>query len=138
MAKERTKYKSSPGKAAQAPPVKFERTEDFVSEYANNVRFETTVHDLKMVFGQTDLNTGKEVIEQHTGITIPWSLVRLMIYFLRVNLDIHESQVGKAPIPPFQAPPPPPELSPTEAKEPNARKIYELVKKAHDDIIANP
>ncbi len=83
-----------------------EKEPTFVSKYANNVRFEATVHDLKIVFGETDQSSGKEVIRQHTAITIPWSVAKLARYFIDINTLFHELYVGRIPVPPNQIPQP--------------------------------
>lgn len=77
-----------------AGPI-YQREEDFISEYANNIRFESTVHDLKLIFGQTDLSSGREVVIQHTAITLPWSVLKLALFFIRLNLDFHELYNGR-------------------------------------------
>ncbi len=89
----------------QPVPAKFERIEEFIEAYANNVRFESTVVDLKLIFGQSDLHTGSEVVEQHTAITVPWALAKMMIYYLAVNVIAQESQNGQITIPPIHLPP---------------------------------
>jgi hypothetical protein len=95
-----------PEQLPQAAPATFERTDDFTEAYANNVRFESTVLDLKMVFGQSDQKSGREVVEQHTAITLPWPLVKTVIYFLALNVIGQESQNGPITIPPIHIPPP--------------------------------
>src|ERR1700683_1193430 len=93
--------------ASQTPSVPAVQTEDFRSRYANNARFEATVFDLKILFGETDLKTGSEIVQQHTAVTIPWALVKVLIYWLQVNFEVTEATVGKVAIPPTQIPPPP-------------------------------
>jgi hypothetical protein len=116
-------------KKNQPPPPKFERDPDLISEYANSARFESTVYDLKIIFGQTDLASGSEIIRQHTAITIPWSLVKIALYYLQVNLIVHEGNNGKVTIPPSQIPQPLAEEPPAEvATDPIARKTFEDVR----------
>ena len=85
------------------------KRDDFIHRYANATRFESTVYDLKIVFGDTDLRSATnegEVLVQHTAITLPWALVKTVIYFLEGNLAIHEAANGPVHVPPSQVPPP--------------------------------
>jgi hypothetical protein len=119
------------------PKISFEHTDDFRSRYANNARFESTVWDLKVVLGETDLSTGTEVVRQHTAITMPWSLVKVAIYYLQVNLAIHEVYNGKVSVPPTQMPPSPPPIPPEQAKDPASAEVKDLVTKIRADFIAS-
>jgi hypothetical protein len=83
-----------PDEPTPSPEVEVHRTADFVSRYANNIRFEAYGSDLKILFGQSDQASGKEIIEQHTAITLSWAQVKLAIYFLKVQLAIYEAQIG--------------------------------------------
>jgi hypothetical protein len=74
------------------------RTDDFTSRYANNVQFEPTLWDLKLVFGQTDQKVGPMTVLQHSAITLSWPEVKVLIYFLRSHLAGHEAQVGVIPL----------------------------------------
>jgi|HubBroStandDraft_5_1064220.scaffolds.fasta_scaffold334949_1 hypothetical protein len=88
------------------PSATFERIKEFMEAYSNNVRFESTVVDLRIIFGQSDLQTGSEVVKQHTSITVPWPMAKLMIYYLAINVIGQETQNGTIQIPPIQVPPP--------------------------------
>jgi hypothetical protein len=128
---------NAPATTTQPTPPTFERDEDFLSEYANSARFESTVYDLKIIFGQTDLGSGSEIIRQHTGITIPWALVKIMLYFLQINLMFHEAHNGKVLIPPTQIPAPFPESPPPEAaSDPVALKALEAAKEFREEFLA--
>jgi hypothetical protein len=86
----------------QAPPaIEFKHDEDFTSLYANNVHFESSIWDFKMLFGQLDQSQGADhtVIEQHTAMTVPWLQVKLMAYFLTVNLTFHQNNNGLVRVP---------------------------------------
>jgi hypothetical protein len=104
--------------------------------YANNARFEATVYDLKIVFGESDLATGTEVIQQHTAITIPWALVKIITYWLRLNFEVTEMSVGKVAIPASQIPPMPLDLPPELANDPNAQKAREIASRLREEFIA--
>jgi len=122
----------------QSSPVstvpKFERVEDFVSAYADNARFEATVFNLKMIFGEIDLSSGTEVVKQHTSITLPWALVKLVVFYLQINILLHEAQIGKITVPPNQAPPAMPEMSEV-ADVPQA--LIDSVKRLREQFIAS-
>jgi hypothetical protein len=122
--------------AQAAPPVKAQHTEEFTSLYANNIRYEATVYDLKLVFGETDLASGSEVIQQHTAVTIPWGLVKVMLFWLQLNFDVTEATVGRVSIPPTQIPPEPQPTPPELANDPNAQKAKEIYAKLRELFIA--
>ena len=67
------------------------RVEDFASLYSNNVYFESSEWDLKMIFGQ--LNQVESVIEQHSAITMPWSEAKITAYYLLVNVIFREAKI---------------------------------------------
>src|SRR5438105_9051678 len=82
-------------------PIKPIRDEDFTSLYANNVHFEASVWDLKLLFGLLDQSKGQgnATIEQHTTVNVPWAQAKIMAYFLVVNVVLHESENGSMRIP---------------------------------------
>ena len=118
--------------AAPIGMAPIERSEDFIDGYANNVRFEPTVYDLKIVFGETDLGSGKEVTVQHMSVTLPWALVKLALFFLEVNVTVHELENGKITIPPNQIPPPPPL---PQGDNPTAVKAHEIIGKIREEFL---
>lgn len=104
--------------------------------YANNVYFEQSGWDLKLIFGQLDQREGKVIIRQHTSITLPWPQVKLLAYWLRGYIEVFEDENGKIRIPRSAMPadvPPPTE----EAKRsiPNAEKIYALFQRLRKELI---
>ena len=88
----------------------YRRDEEFETLYANNVYFELSAWDLKIIFGQLDQSKEVTTIEQHTAMVIPWAQAKLMSYLLQVNIAIYESDHGKIKLPtgvlPKQIPPP--------------------------------
>jgi hypothetical protein len=99
------------------PQMTFSRDEDFASLYANNVQFETSVWDLKLIFGQLNQAKGTSVVEQHTAMSVSWLEAKLLAYFLTVNLVLHQTQNGEVKVPASVIPPRPdasnPELDDT-------------------------
>lgn len=79
--------------------LRFQRANDFVEKYANNVRFESSVWDLKLLFGLLDQSGTSATAHQHTAVTVPWPQAKLMLYFLYVNVLFHEMTHGRIRIP---------------------------------------
>ncbi len=79
----------------KASAVSHVRGTDFTDRYANNVFMESSAWDLKIVFGSTDQSKGLNHVTQHTGISLAWPQVKLLIYFLRFQLIAHEARVGR-------------------------------------------
>ena len=120
-----------------AVAVQFERGPNFCSSYANNVRFESTVYDLKLIFGQSEQRDGKEVIVQHTAITMPWAAIKGGLYYLELNVLLHELYNGKISIPPGQIPAPFPEPSAeVRAADPRAQEVYESGNRIRESFLA--
>ena len=123
---------STPKQAILAPT---QREEIFRAEYANNIRLEPTVYDLKVIFGETDLSSGAEIVKQHTAITIPWALVKVGLYLLEVNLEVHEFLNGKVIVPPSQIPAPSGPIPPEHQNDPNAPKVREIAEKIRQEFL---
>jgi hypothetical protein len=87
-----------------SPSSQPRRVEDFIFKYANNVQFVMSVWDLKLIFADAQQQEGNEVLQQHTGITMPWLQVKLLRRFLQLNLILHEKVNGKIIVPPHLLP----------------------------------
>jgi hypothetical protein len=118
---------------------KFEPTEDFALSYANNVRYEASVWDLKMIFGQLDQRAPEAVVvEQHTAVTVTWQMAKLMAYFCTVNVVLNQIQTGAhIVVPPTVIPPKPdPSLEGWKSADP---KLVRYLAWIHDQYFgANP
>jgi hypothetical protein len=79
--------------------LQFTRTADHLHTYANNLRFERSVWDLCLKFGRLNQATQPHTVEQHVTIDIPWQQVKLLIYYLSINLLLHEAENGHVSIP---------------------------------------
>ena len=114
-------------------PLKNQRSQDFASVYANNVSFEPSIWDLKLVFGELDQSSG--VIAQHTSMTIPWSMAKLLMYHLRLNLLSHEIVYGKIAIAqdviPTEIQPPPEQFKDNLLFQ----KVFEVAKKEREEFL---
>jgi hypothetical protein len=122
-------------------PIDYRRDEEqFIEGYANNVFLEPSAWDLRLIFGQIQPAKGPNVVVQHTAITLPWSQVKVLSYLLQFHLTLAEELVnGKIAVPKGVITPPvrPPEE--VEKQFPNARKLFEAVRKLYDDFVtANP
>ena len=116
------------------------RTPDFVSRYSNNLRFETYASDLKMLFGQSDMASGSEVVEQHTAMTIPWAQAKLAIYYLQAQIILYEGQTGKpVAVHPISIPLPLPDAPAADEVEkyPNAQETLDKLRQHREEFIAS-
>jgi hypothetical protein len=124
---------------ADGTDVQFARVADFVSRYANNVRLEAYGTDLKLIFGQSEQSSGREVIEQHTAITISWAEVRILIYYLSVQLAVYESQIG-APVTVHPVLRPSPIADPPDEilkADPRAGHTAEILRRIREELLAS-
>jgi hypothetical protein len=141
MSKEKQNMAKHKDVSAIVPPVSaptFQRIANCVNSYANNVRYEQTVHDVTIVFGQSDMSTGTEVVKQNIAVTVPWAVAKLALYYLSINLHFYELYNGKIPIPANQVPPPFSEPSEEVLKaDPNAMKAFELANKLREQFISD-
>lgn len=119
-----------------AVPLEFKHHENYENWYTNNVQYQQSEWDLKLVFGQLDWSTDHYVVEQHTAITMAWLQARLMLYYLSIQVGVYEMSHGKIPIPAGAMPPEP--IPPTEeqAKDPASNQIYEYLRKAREQLVA--
>ena len=107
------------------PPPKFEY--DLDSLYANNTRLETSVWDIKVLFGELGQHTGQEIVTFHTAITMPWLQAKLLCYYLQLNVAVHELS-GKIAVPSQMMPslPQPPTPEDGQADFPLRKQIHEI------------
>jgi len=115
--------------------MEIKHADDFESLYANNIRFESSVWDLKLLFGLLDQSDGKELVDLHTGISIPWTTAKLLVYFLRLNIMIHETENGKIRINPRVYPPQPGELEAEHANNAVAHKVRAAAIKLREEFL---
>ncbi|HEX9545404.1 MAG TPA: DUF3467 domain-containing protein [Pyrinomonadaceae bacterium] len=116
----------------------FEFADEFYEAYANSIIYESSSWDLKLVFGQLDQSEGTVKVVQHSAITLPWTQAKLMLYWLRGQIEIHELLNGKIHIPPPVIPPPPPPLTEEIKKsDQNAEVVYSIFNRLRDEFLAN-
>lgn len=120
-----------------APTLDFERTEDFIPLYANNVQFEQSAFDLKIIFGELNQSQSKVRVEQHSSVTISWAQAKLMAYYLQLNIAGYETQMGKIKIREDLVPVAIPPLSPEQEKDPKIREFFDIAKGLREQFIAS-
>jgi hypothetical protein len=116
--------------------VAFRRDDDFTSLYANHVQVESSVWDLKTIFGILDQSVQPNQIVQHTSINLPWTQVKLLAYYMRVAIAFHEIENGKIIVPPPVLPPDPEKITaqPFVSASP---QIKEAAAKIYREFIAS-
>jgi hypothetical protein len=87
-----------------------QRTADFIARYANYSHIESSLWDAKILFGQTDQTLG-DTVPIHTALTLPWSQLKVLSYFLGVHLAAYEADNGRIKIPSGIVPLAPPNVA---------------------------
>jgi hypothetical protein len=106
---------------------------ELTANYANNVYYEPTVWDLKLIFGEF---SGKSnAVDWHTSITIPWAQAKLLFYYLAINIAFQEIQQGPIHVASAVLPPVPPEPTDAEKNSHFAGAMHEFALKMHQKFI---
>jgi hypothetical protein len=124
--------------APPPPSIKYERAENFTSWYANSVLHEASAWDLKFIFGQID-QTGypTTTIKQQLAVTIPWPQAKLILFWLRFQVEFAEATVGvKIPIRKDLLPADMPPLKPEEESDPAIKQAHDLYVKIRNEFLA--
>lgn len=117
----------NPSPQQQQPKSNFTRVEDFVTAYANSVQLLPSAWDLTLVFGELDqLGGAIDAVEQHTSVTLPWALAKVLHYYLTLQIYAHELEDAKIEIPKRVLPPEVPPLGEDLANNPLAVKIADF------------
>lgn len=98
----------NPTNSASAPrPEKLTyRDQRYFELYANNVNFETSVWDMKMLFALFEQDKDMPPFKQLCGIRVPWAQAKLMAYYLFLNIAFHEVAQGEIRVPETMLPKP--------------------------------
>jgi hypothetical protein len=120
----------------EAAPLDIRRHENYENWYSNNVQFQQTEWDLKLIFGQLDWSDDHFVIEQHTAITVAWIQAKMLLYYLNFQVGAYEMSHGKIPIPAGAMPPEPHPPTGEQAKDQFSNRLYEYMKKAREQLLA--
>ena len=114
------------------------RSSDFSSIYANNVFFEASAWDLKIIFGELDQSSGTASIQQRAAVTIPWPQAKLMSFWLRVQVELAEATVkAKIPIRPDLLPAELPALTAEQQSDSSAIEFHEIYQRIRADFLAS-
>jgi hypothetical protein len=119
------------------PPLVYESAEEFYEAYANNVYFEASAWDLKLIFGQLDQSGGKVKIVQHSAITLPWTQVKLLSYWFRGQVEAHEHINGKIDMPPVILPPEVPLTEEIKKSDPNAETVWTIFNRLRNELLSS-
>jgi len=119
--------------------VNYQRSESYRNEYANNTFLEHSAWDLKFNFGQLDQSIGPNVVVQHTGITMPWLQVKVLLYFLQIHLATYETLNGRIKVPGGVINPVSSPDKEMAQDYPSSVDIYKVMNKIYEDFMAaNP
>lgn len=118
------------------PATKIYRSEDFLSVYANNIQFEASVWDLKILFGELDQSDGRIDVEQHTGVNLTWMQAKILAYYLRLNIAVHEMSNGKISVPDSVMPPILELNSIGWPDTPEAREIVHMLNRLREELFS--
>jgi hypothetical protein len=80
------------------------KAEDFMDFYANNALLQSTLWDLRILFGQVDQTLKDSPSIYNLSVRIPWPQVKLMLYFLTLHLSGYETKNGRIKLPPGMVP----------------------------------
>jgi len=96
-------------------------TPDF---YSNAVQFESSVWDLKLHFRQLDQSGEKADLEHRGTVTVPWLQAKIMLFYLQLNLAIHEDNNGTVSVPTSVLPIPPDEIDKGDFFSESLKALY--------------
>ena len=120
---------------ADTNALEFTRDADFVSLYANNIQFESSVWDLKIIFGQLNQVNGRTRVDQHTAVSISWMQAKLTAYYLIVNFMFQQLRLGDIRMPADLIPVRPDPADP--AFDENGKKMLEYLAWVHDQFFSS-
>jgi hypothetical protein len=128
---------NKPADKPVGPMLQIELADEVYEAYTNNVFYEASSWDLKLIFGQLDQHEGGVKIIQHSAITVPWPLVKIMIYWLKGHVEAHELVNGKIHIPPTVIPIPAVLTEEVKKSDPNAEAVYAIFNRLRDEFVAS-
>jgi hypothetical protein len=111
------------------------RPKDFPEIYSNQIFYESSVWDLKILFSILDQSGPAAVTRTRAAVTVPWAQVKLMLYFLQVQLWAHEVDHGPVAVP-RQVRPEDLDI-PTEAS-PEIQEVFKRAKQLSAEIFGPP
>jgi hypothetical protein len=107
------------------------------SLYANNVRFEPTFWDLKLVFSQLDASDQDAIIIQpHTAISLAWAEAKVAAFLLLLQVEAYEADNGRIHLAPRVIPRRPDSSDPSISGA-AAKKLLEYAAWVHDQFFGD-
>jgi hypothetical protein len=74
---------------------------------------------------------------QHSAITVPWALAKLMVFWIKGHIEAHELANGKIPMPPSILPQPLlPVTEELKNQDRNAEAIYAIFNRLREELVA--
>ena len=121
--------------------IDFEKADNFKDSYANNVLLQSSLWDIRLIFGNLDQQISMNTVVQYESVTLPWAQAKVLHYFLGMHLASHEINNGRIQIPPGIIGPisehPPAEV--VKLAPPKMEEVHEALKKIYQDFISeNP
>src|SRR5215469_9510418 len=128
---------------SEIPKIEYKQSEDIAEFYANNVVFQSSLWDMKILFGELYQSAGPNAVTQHSAVTLPWAQVKLMVYFLQLHLMGYEAVHGRIVIPKGIVPEfpkdPPKDFIQQSVKPEDAGKYWGQARKFYEEfLVANP
>ncbi len=121
--------------------IAVKKTDDFESFYANNVRFESSAWDLKLLFGQlnqADSEPGQILVDQHTAVSMSWPEVKVFAFYLLFQIAAYQAENGTAIFLPQAVIPPRPNSADPSIVDINGRKVVEYLAWVWDQFFGAP
>ena len=120
------------------PTLETYRAEDFRDIYSNHVIVGSTAWDLTLTFSRFVEVAGKRGVEQEVTATIPFSLAKLINYWIEAQVLANEVEIGRRlGMRESLYPPPAPDLTPEQEKIPFFVKYREEMKRLRERFIAS-
>ncbi len=105
------------------------------SFYANTFQVETTVYDFKLRFGQLNLKGKEWISDPKCDVTLPWMQLKLMLFFLALNLFNYEEENGTIFLPDRIKPIAPDIIAnPPEGQPPAGESFLALYRELYDRL----
>jgi hypothetical protein len=102
--------------------------ENTKSVYANTINLGITDVDVKIIFGEG------QPPDWHTAVSMPWTLVKLLSYYLQSNLAVHEITNGTVRLSAGQLPET--IIAPADMEaNPRAKQIFEALQEIRTKLM---
>ncbi len=102
--------------------------------YANNVNFESSIWDLKMLFAVLEQDPESPPFRQLCAVRIPWAQAKLMAYYLFMNIVFQEERQEKIHLPESLTPKPIEGLLDDLPNDDKARVIVQRIQRMRAEL----